>query len=103
MNPQLCGEEFTLGPVTAAAQVDLSSELPDIFLAGADQKQEQEGPAPSAPHTDEDCFCCCTHVLPGITNHPNGSSRIVSLPTTSDGVIAASADLKALYHPPRFA
>jgi hypothetical protein len=104
MNPQLCAEDFTPAPMSAVAvTVDLSSKSTDIFLARSDLKQEQEQPAPPAPHDDEDCFCCCAHALPGLTNHPNGSSNTVSLTPTNVSVIAASPDLKALYHPPRFA
>ena len=103
MNPQLCGKEFTIGPMTvAAAKTGMRSIESTDIRARFDLKQGQEQPPPSAPHDDEDCFCCCAHVLPGLTNHPVGSSDVVSPTPTNDGVIAASAHLNALYHPPRF-
>ena len=103
MNPQLCGEEFS-GQVSAAAALpnDVSIESPALSFERSDLKSEQQVP-PSAPHTDEDCFCCCAHVLPGLSNQPDGSSNLVSRVSINVVLQAASADLQALYHPPRFA
>ena len=87
-NPQLCNDEFAPSSVLLASQTDNS--------------QENEQPEhPPAPHSEDDCFCCCTHVLPGLTTHPNGASDAVSQGLTLTPQSVTSAHLMALYHPPR--
>lgn len=99
-NPQLCSDEFAPPSVLLASNVESVEEPsnePSIQRAEDTEQQEQ----PSAPHSEDDCFCCCTHVLPGLTTHPNGASDVVSQGLTLTPESATSAHLLALYHPPR--
>lgn len=87
-NPQLCNDEFAPSSVLLAANVD-------------DSEKNEQPEHPPAPHSEDDCFCCCTHVLPGLTTHPNGASDVVSQGLTLTPQSVTSAHLMALYHPPR--
>lgn len=102
-NPQLCGEEFTTGPlILSFASEEHEVERSNATAVSRNESGEREE-APSRTHSDEDCFCCCTHVLPGLTTHPNGSLdvRIEMVVLTLNRIVPV--DLKAPYHPPRIA
>ena len=55
-----------------------------------------------APH-EEDCFCCCAHVLPGLafTRAANAELRSPGPPQERESL--PSPPLRLPYHPPRFA
>lgn len=100
-NPQLCNDEFTPGPVQFATAERLVAVEPTInsIAASKDSRQEQ---LPSESCGDEDCFCCCTHVLPTVTINPSGSSDLITRQPSSTQMSVASADRSQPYHPPRF-
>ena len=99
-NPQLCSEEFGQGPSTLAATIKPGTlEGQSFGKQNSDESRNEQ--LPTEPHNDDDCFCCCTHVLPGLTNHPNGALDIVSQDRTLVSHVIASAYLTALEHPPR--
>ena len=95
-NPQFCNDEFV--PVSVIAAND---ERPSTatFVRSSEGTEQKEHPP--APHSEDDCFCCCTHVLPGLTSHPNGASDVVSQGLILIPQSVTSAHLNALYHPPR--
>lgn len=102
-NPQLCGEEFTPGPISLSFASEESDVEHSTSTALSRNEREEQSESPSKPHNDEDCFCCCTHVLPGLTSHPNGSLDVRSGMSVLTRNNIVSVDLKALYHPPRIA
>jgi|ERR1700752_3505064 len=100
-NPQLCNDEFAPPEVLLAANVEQRAEEALTNVSSNDSEETEQREQPSAPHSEDDCFCCCTHVLPGLTTHPNGASDVVSQGLTSTPQSVTSAHLMALYHPPR--
>lgn len=99
-NPQLCNEEFTPAVLLASnAERRAEKPLADCSLGSSEDTEQRE--QPSAPHRDEDCFCCCTHVLPALTTHPDGAFDVISQGLTLRPQSVTSAHLMALYHPPR--
>jgi len=100
--PQLCSNEEAFGgsfsttslaatgdvEVRKAFAVEASSEFPD------DQRSDQQ-------HRDEDCFCCCTHVMPSpVFASPDNAELVVSIsPVHHIFIPAAPSDNP--YHPPR--
>ncbi len=102
-NPQLCGEEFTPGPISLSFDRQQHQTRSSTTIAFSRNESEEREESPSKPHSDEDCFCCCTHVLPGLTAHPNGSSDVRSEMSVIPIDNIVSVDLKAPYHPPRIA
>ena len=100
-NPQLCNDEFAPPAVLLASNVERSLEELSTDVTIGNSEETEQGEQPSAPHSEDDCFCCCTHVLPALTTHPNGASDVVSQGLTLISQSASSAHLNALYHPPR--
>ena len=100
--PQICSEE----PVGAATKqsVPASSGINADFRLAVDVSKESRHEQNSeVPCRDEDCFCCCAHVMPSPlfvepsvadSNLGNGINRNLSL---------ISAPLNTPDHPPRFA
>ena len=100
-NPQLCNDEFVPPSVLLASNAELRAEEPSAGVSIGNSEKSEQREQPSAPHSEDDCFCCCTHVLPGVTTHPNGASDAISQGLTLTPQSVTSAHLHALYHPPR--
>ena len=100
--PHLCAEEMGLQPFPATGIVSRNLECLEgsaISEASADPGQEQS----SAPaEAEEDCFCCCAHILPGLHFIVEG---ILSDPVISDTAIISlpTRPPDEHYRPPRFA
>jgi hypothetical protein len=103
--PQLCNGEEPFGgsfsstwlgatndvQVGKAFAVDGSKQLPD------DQRSDPQ------QHRDEDCFCCCTHVMPSpVFASPDDTELVVSRSTVAR-IFIPSAPSDNPYHPPRLA
>lgn len=100
-NPQLCNDEFAPPAVWLASNVERRAEEPSTAISIGDSEKSEQREQPSTPHSEDDCFCCCTHVLPGLTTQPNGASDVVSQGLTLTPQSVSSAYLMARYHPPR--
>lgn len=93
-NPQFCNDEFGPPSVLLASNVE-----PGVSIGDSEETGQRE--QPSAPHSEDDCFCCCTHVLPGATTHPNGACDVISQGIVLTPQSVTSAHLMTLYRPPR--
>ena len=100
-NPQLCNDGFAPPQVLLAANVETPAGEISTGVSIGDSEETEQREQPSAPHSEDDCFCCCTHVLPGATTHPNGASDAISQGLTLTPQSVTSAHLMALYRPPR--
>lgn len=102
--PQLCSEEPVNMAVSQSLPVLNEGKDTEFFVrvAGSlpgDHSEDQR----SDPPRDEDCFCCCTHVMasPGFVSPDNVELK---LPFSSQQEIPIlSAPPNNPYHPPRFA
>lgn len=63
-------------------------------LPGQDSEQ--------APH-EEDCFCCCAHVLPALAFTRAAAAELKSPEPPQKQASLPSPPLRLPYHPPRFA
>lgn len=102
--PQLCNEEESFGgsfsstwlvatddtETGKALAVDGSSQFPD------DQPTDRQ-------HRDEDCFCCCTHVMPSAVFASPDDAELVISTSTVPRIFIPSAPPDNPYHPPRLA
>ena len=101
--PELCTEEPFGAALTQTVTPSHAAKI-EGFAAGVvadfNQSKEQE---PSEPkHRDEDCFCCCAHVMPSPL-FVNPESAELRLPDSSPpNVLILSTPLPNPYHPPRF-
>lgn len=85
--------------VTPAAGADDQPVLA-AFASSEDSHREQQ--PDQEPH-GEDCFCCCAHVLPGISFSNVGGPELKSTGATFITGHLPSPPLRGTYHPPRFA
>lgn len=100
MNPQLCNDEFA--PISSVSASDSGKRTEDsVAVVARNLNETSERNEQSTTHSDEDCFCCCTHVLPAPTTHPNGVLDVISREASLVSHSVTSAHLMALYHPPR--
>lgn len=96
-SPQLCGDEQVSHSLTGP--VDSTEEV--AGEAGAIKTHDsQPGQDSHQSPIDEDCFCCCSHIIPGVcisvavlNGSPQpGASAISSLPLSPP---------RDAFHPPR--
>ncbi|MGH9906586.1 MAG: hypothetical protein ACRD8U_13505 [Pyrinomonadaceae bacterium] len=103
--PQLCSEEPVSGaigqvlPVSKEATGDVTPSIVAVSVNdGFEEKQREE-----QPPRDEDCFCCCTHVMAS-GGFVNAESVDLKQPTNSrQNISILSVPPDNPYHPPRFA
>ena len=67
----------------------------------AGSKSQPTKPTTPSSTEEEDCFCCCSHVLPGLS-FSVAVLHFKSLEADSQQDRLLTPPLRALYHPPRF-
>ena len=101
--PQLCCQEMGIPAIaeTSARAEDNSvdtTRLPNAALSTNDY----EGSLPSErPPSDENCFCCCAHVLPGRAVALVASPELTTSVVAQQNIYLPSPQLQSPYHPPR--
>mgnify|MGYP003701059707 CR=1 FL=1 len=101
----VCGGEevgnLPLQTRVAKTSAGINDESNRVALYSSQESQPGESPE-QAPH-EEDCFCCCAHVLPGISFINTGYSELKSPRAPIETDWLPSPPLQTAYHPPRFA
>lgn len=104
--PDLCrGETLAdvgqrLTAVSAPKSIDkVASSVGRIELS---EQQPTSDPS-EQPHDDDDCFCCCSHVLPGTVTATIAVTDICSHVARLEHLSVLSPPLDRAFHPPRFA
>ena len=102
--PQVCAEERGFTTIEAN---DLQATTPDlasyVSSLASDTSNKEHNQLPDQQQRDEDCFCCCAHVIPGSVFHGSSISEIVSISLPTKQALVALQLPKAYFHPPRFA
>ncbi len=101
--PQLCCEEFSYPGITQLTAVSDISAPAKTFSAIDAAKNSSRDPAPPEHSRDEDCFCCCTHVLPGHVTAPIAIAELSPDVAALTKIDVNSPLIQGPYHPPRFA
>lgn len=97
--PQFCAEEMGI-PRFAEASASSNTQRNAAIATGASDSRQD--PTPEPTHSDEDCFCCCAHVLPGRAPALVSVSELNSVFATVKIIDVVSPPLQGPYHPPRF-
>lgn len=92
------GEEVGGLPLHLSATAETGDRSDSFAPEAPSQGQDSE----QAPH-EEDCFCCCAHVLAGLAITPVASAELKSqqFPLKLDSLPSPTLPLQ--YHPPRIA
>lgn len=79
-----------------------ANERAGAVISSSENSHPERLPEQEAPH-EEDCFCCCAHILPGLHFANIGASETKSLRAPAETKRLPSPTLQSTYHPPRFA
>jgi hypothetical protein len=100
--PEMCAEEILGLPPAALAEAAAASERGDdplpALVAADDSPERGSDPA----HVEEDCFCCCSHLLVSahFTIEPPPRERTATVPRS---LSPPDAPACGFYRPPRAA
>jgi hypothetical protein len=102
--PQLCNEEELFGgnfssTVLSSTGDDEVGRVIAVYGSGQSPNDQRSDPQ----HRDEDCFCCCAHVMPSPVFASPGDAALVTSRTPMPRIFIPSAPSYNPYHPPRFA
>ena len=61
--PQLCSEELGGRSLPSSSATSSSNNSDELSLSVASDRSQQEQ-SKDSKHSDEDCFCCCSHIVP---------------------------------------
>lgn len=102
--PQVCAEERGLATIEVA---DVKATTPDlasyVSSLASDISNREHNQVPDQQQRDEDCFCCCAHVIPGSVFHGSSISEIISISLPTKQALLPLELPNAFFHPPRFA
>lgn len=105
-SPDLCRGEL-LGDRkrgSVAATRPQAASIENSYTARVQKSDNQPTNEPSEqPHDDDDCFCCCTHVLPETVTAAVPVTDLPSKVTNLEHHSVLSPPLARAFHPPRFA
>lgn len=98
VSPQQCCEWMNNLAVSESGNVSSAGDLNVAIAIVASSESEQESSLPS--DTEEDCFCCCGHMLPAI----HFKAPVVEIQTTPvflTTTFLPAAPPRKKFHPPR--
>lgn len=109
--PQFCGEMsssfFGFSSMAVAAERLPAGTASPSILSGVTQKAESTLPGvpsnDSEMPKDEDCFCCCAHVMPSPLFVDPETSQLVLLYDIQAPASIPTGSVHTPYHPPRSA
>lgn len=93
--PQLCNDEYLSSPSIKSTEAAINES---VVITTHDSQPVQDSLPPS---TDEDCFCCCSHIVLGYAVNAVAPLARPSVIISLDGILP-SAPPQDTYHPPRF-
>jgi hypothetical protein len=103
--PQICTEDLArhtpdAESVSSVAGGNAGEQLISSIEPSTDSQKKQ---IPDQPSNDEDCFCCCAHILPCsyFAGDSSGEVREIFFSAVPDYLPTPPA--KFTYHPPRLA
>jgi hypothetical protein len=95
--PQLCGDEqmsvSVNGPITTSEKI-----TDEVAMTSGRESQSQQNSSPES--VDEDCFCCCSHIIPSIYVNLAGLNAAPRQQDQATASLPSSPPLDT-YHPPR--
>lgn len=105
-SPELCKGD-ALGdsggkPVIVTTRRD-ANEIIEVSNTIEQSTSQHQNQIPEQPANDEDCFCCCTHVIPGTITVSLESADATALSNILEQLSILSPTLPSEFHPPRFA
>ena len=101
--PQLCNEEESFGGSFSTWLVPANDSKQRQALAVDGSSGFPDDQRPNPQHRDEDCFCCCTHVMPSAVFASPEDAELAISNNTVARIFIPLAPTDNPYHPPRSA
>lgn len=98
--PQFCDEENSYNSSFSSTVLSSAPNRETVVVASTQFPDDQR---PDSLPSDEDCFCCCTHVMPSPVFHSFESAELAITRNTTHRIFIPSAPPDNPYHPPRLA
>lgn len=95
------GEE--VGGIPFNSRTVSSTNKADALVATFNSDNSRPDQPEDREHHEEDCFCCCAHVLPSVGFGDPLVLDLISLPAPPSMDSLPSPPLRGTYHPPRIA
>lgn len=101
--PQICNEEVVSVTANEASLPDSNSaaNMALSVRASSDKQDQQNGPTEQKSQ-DEDCFCCCAHIVPGVVYVAPALSGLKSPRSVPGSTAVLTPPLFGTFRPPRF-
>ena len=104
-SPELCKGDAPgdIGgmPVIVATRGN-AKQVIETNIAMEPSTSRKQNQIPEQPASDEDCFCCCTHVIPGTITVSMEAADTTALSSIIEHLSIPSPPLPSEFHPPRF-
>jgi hypothetical protein len=98
--PGVCSEESSVpGIVEVSASANPALSILSACIGPQTDLRQDQSPRTSL--TDDDCFCCCTHVLPGNALAAIAAQQLKSAVSDPVSNSLLSPPLQSPFHPPR--
>lgn len=99
---QVCCENIAGLPTEFALALSAEREVNETFaVVSAPSSKKSQDEQPSNPSRDEDCFCCCTHVMASPVFASSANTDLKMNTSLEENIPIPTAPLNNPYHPPR--
>ena len=103
--PELCNDEALEAGLTQSlafpSPAHSNEGSPAVAVTASSESKDEQRSDPQ--HRDEDCFCCCTHVMPSPLFVAPGDAESGLIASRHQNTSIPAAPPNNPYHPPRFA
>ena len=98
--PQLCSGE-AISITTAQVSVVRDNAKPAAVAISSEDHSSRNQP-PKHESQDEDCFCCCAHIVPGVRFVSPNILELKSAFHMQTEAVTPQSELETPHRPPRF-
>ena len=99
---QVCCENVAGLPIEVALALSAERQVNESLAVMSAPSEKSQDERRSNPSRDEDCFCCCTHVMPSRAFASSANTDLKMNTSLADNIPIPTAPLNNPYHPPRF-
>ena len=100
---QVCCENVAGLPTEVALALSAEREVNETFaVISAPSSEKSQDEQRSNPSRDEDCFCCCTHVMASPVFASSANADLKMNTSLEENIPIPTAPLNNPYHRPRF-
>lgn len=100
-DPQMCSEE-AISLTSAQVSISHGADAKPTAIATTADDDSSRDQYPNPESQDEDCFCCCAHIVPGIPFVTPNVLELKSAFHMQTEAVTPPSELETPHRPPRF-